>query len=128
MIANVGLAARWGLIKRSSNYQLYADLSERVMLLLARHAMGQEVYSIDECFLDFTHHRVDLAATGRQIRDRVKQWTGLPVSVGYGATKTLAKLANRSMSFQVTIQDGEVTFSNDSNLVTITPEQRLIQS
>lgn len=44
------------------------------------------------------------------------------------STEALAGLANRSMSFQVTIQDGEVTFSNDSNLVTITPEQRLIQS
>lgn len=80
----------------SSNYRLYGDLSNRVMTILADMAPEQEVYSIDECFLDMHHmenasQRLDLAQI---MIDRVKQWTGLPLSIGIGPTKTLAKLAN----------------------------------
>ncbi|NII10666.1 Y-family DNA polymerase [Oleiagrimonas sp. C23AA] len=96
MLRDEARRKRWPVVAFSSNYTLYGDMSARFMSVLAQFVAPQDVeqYSIDECFLDFTHHRVDLAATGRQIRDRVKQWTGLPVCVGYGATKTLAKLAN----------------------------------
>lgn len=77
----------------SSNYTLYADMSARVMRILRDMAPRQEVYSIDESFLDLSGIR-DLCAHGRAIRQRVQQWTGLTVCVGIGATKTRAKLAN----------------------------------
>jgi DNA polymerase V len=69
-------------------------MSSRMMALAAEFAPRQEIYSIDECFLDFDGVPVDRLAIGRDLRRRVLQWTGLPTSVGFGATKTLAKLAN----------------------------------
>ncbi|MBP7666912.1 MAG: Y-family DNA polymerase [Burkholderiaceae bacterium] len=83
-----------GLLALSANFELYGDMSTRMMTLVAQHAPRQEVYSIDECFLDFAGVPGDLVATGRQLRAQVLQWTGLPTSVGFGPTKTLAKLAN----------------------------------
>ncbi len=89
------LAKKHGIIAYSSNYTLYADMSNRVMSILAVFSPNQEIYSIDECFLDLTEFRKqNLILYGQQIRQRVKQWTGLPVCVGIGSTKTLAKLAN----------------------------------
>jgi DNA polymerase V len=88
-------ANRHGIIAFSSNYALYGDMSDRVMNVLGQFTPQQEIYSIDECFLDLTgFDHVDLIAYGQQIRRRVKQWTGIPVSVGIASTKTLAKLAN----------------------------------
>jgi DNA polymerase V len=79
----------------SSNYALYADMSNRVMTILNDFSPNQEVYSIDECFLDVTgFNKNNLAEYGQEMRKRILQWTGLPVCVGIGATKTLAKLAN----------------------------------
>jgi DNA polymerase V len=83
-----------GLIALSANFELYGDMSSRMMALAAEYAPRQEIYSIDECFLDFGGVPGDLAAAGRDLRRRVLQWTGLPTSVGLAATKTLAKLAN----------------------------------
>jgi DNA polymerase V len=83
-----------GLIALSANFELYGDMSSRMMTLAAQYAPRQEVYSIDECFLDFDGMRGDLVAIGRDLRATVLQWTGLPTSVGLGPTKTLAKLAN----------------------------------
>ena len=78
----------------SSNYVLYGSLSKRVMATLKEFGVRQEIYSIDECFLDLTGV-ADLTKYGHSIRARVKQWTGIPVSVGIGGqTKTLAKFAN----------------------------------
>jgi len=89
------LAKKHGIIAYSSNYVLYADMSNRVMSILAVFSPSQEIYSIDECFLDLTGFRKqNQILYGQQIRQRVKQWTGLPVCVGVGSTKTLAKLAN----------------------------------
>ena len=80
----------------SSNYALYGDLSHRVMDVLSRFAPRIEVYSIDEAFLDFQgFDKWDLTSYGREICDTTQQWTGIPVSIGFGSTKTLAKLANR---------------------------------
>jgi DNA polymerase V len=79
----------------SSNYTLYGDLSSRVMNVLAESAPRLEVYSIDEAFLDLeglAGH--NLSNWGIQLRQKVKQWTGIPVSVGIAPTKTLAKVAN----------------------------------
>ncbi len=89
------LARQHGIIAYSSNYALYADMSNRVMSILRQFSPDQEVYSIDECFLDLTgFQRRDLVAYGQAIRQRILQWTGLPVCVGIASTKTLAKLAN----------------------------------
>ena len=79
----------------SSNYALYGDMSARVVAVLKRFTPYLEVYSIDESFLDLTGF-ADPAAHGRTVKDAVHRWTGLPVSVGTGATKTLAKIANRT--------------------------------
>jgi len=89
------LAKKHGIIALSSNYALYADMSTRMMSVLAQFSPDQEIYSIDECFLGldgFNHY--DLAAYGQEIRARVRKWLGLPVSVGFAPTKTLAKMAN----------------------------------
>jgi len=83
-----------GLIALSANFELYGDMSSRMMTLAAEYAPRQEIYSIDECFLDFEGVPGDLVATGRDLRRKVLQWTGLPTSIGIAATKTLAKLAN----------------------------------
>ena len=87
------LAEEHGILALSSNYALYADLSNRVMSILAEYSQRTEVYSIDECFVDLTG-TPKLRDVSYQIRERVLQWTGLPVCVGIGPTKTLAKLAN----------------------------------
>jgi len=80
----------------SSNYTLYGDMSQRVMETLEQFCPDLEVYSIDEAFLSLVgFERRDLIEYGRQIRRTVKQWTGIPVSVGIAETKTLAKIANR---------------------------------
>jgi len=89
------LAKQHGIIGLSSNYALYADMSNRVMSILGEFSPDQEVYSIDESFLDLTGFASrDLVQYGQQMRKRILKWTGLPVCVGIGATKTLAKLAN----------------------------------
>lgn len=89
------IARQHNIIALSSNYALYADMSNRVMRILSQFCPDQEVYSIDECFLDLTGFRhLNLTAYGRQMCDTIRQWTGLPISVGIGASKTLAKLAN----------------------------------
>ena len=88
------LAKRHDVIALSSNYALYADMSNRMMTLLGQLAPRQEIYSIDECFLGFDGLNTDLTRRGQIIRQRIKHWLGLPVCVGIGPTKTLAKLAN----------------------------------
>lgn len=80
----------------SSNYTLYGDLSARVMSTLARFTPSLEVYSIDEAFLDLAGMPQDVTSYSRHIRETVGTWTGIPVSVGIGPTKTLAKVANRT--------------------------------
>src|SRR5437660_7656701 len=85
----------WDIHIFSSNYPLYADMSDRVMKVLAEFSPSLEIYSIDEAFLDLTLLALpDLTAFGHEIRVRVLQLTGIPVSVGIASTKTLAKLAN----------------------------------
>jgi DNA polymerase V len=84
-----------GIHVRSSNYELYGDMSRRVMLTLAQLTPDVEVYSIDEAFCDFSgFDRRDIAAYAHEVRERVHQWTGIPVSIGVAPTKTLAKAAN----------------------------------
>ncbi|PXW84914.1 DNA polymerase V [Nitrosomonas sp. Nm84] len=87
------LAQKHGIIAYSSNYTLYDDMSKRVMNVLSTFSPNQKVYSIDECFLDLTGFR-NLLDYGQNIRQTIKKFLGLPVSVGIGSTKTLSKLAN----------------------------------
>jgi len=84
-----------GVIAYSSNYSLYADMSTRVMQILRDLAPAIEVYSIDESFLDVTGIPASMSGPlAVEIRERVRQWTGLVVCVGLGSTKTRAKLGN----------------------------------
>ena len=91
------LAKEHGILALSSNYTLYGDMSNRATAVLRDFSPDIEVYSVDESFLRVeavAHLYGGVTAMGQQIRQRVKQWTGLPVCVGCGPTKTLAKIAN----------------------------------
>ncbi|WP_027722638.1 Y-family DNA polymerase [Maridesulfovibrio zosterae] len=80
----------------SSNYSLYGDMSQRVANTLCTMTPEMEIYSIDESFLELPPHQIsELQIIGHTIRNTVFKWTGIPVSVGFGPTKTLAKAANR---------------------------------
>ena len=87
------LIKSFGIIVLSSNYPLYADISNRAMILLASFSPCQEIYSIDECFLDLSGNR-EPYITGQIIKKKLWQYLGMPVCVGIAPTKTLAKLAN----------------------------------
>lgn len=78
----------------SSNYPLYADLSARVMHSLTAFSADIDVYSIDEAFIDLNQHNVHAEELGLTIKKDLMQWVGIPVGIGIGPTKTLAKLAN----------------------------------
>lgn len=88
------LVKHHGLQMRSANFGLYGDISARVVSILRAAAPRVEIYSIDESFVDVTgiRHREQFA---RDLRHRVRQWTGIPNCIGIGPTKTLAKLANK---------------------------------
>ena len=81
----------------SSNYALYGDMSARVMEALERFSPETEIYSIDEAFLkiEFDGDYQQLTDDAQRIREAVKKWTGVPVSIGIAPNKTLAKIANR---------------------------------
>lgn len=88
-------AKRYGIVAFSSNYALYADMSNRVVEVLEGFSPNLEVYSIDESFLSLDGFPpAGFETYGREIRERVAKWLGLAVCVGIGPSKTLAKLAN----------------------------------
>ena len=101
------LAPTIGLIAKSSNYELYGDLSRRVMEVIARFGPWLEVYSIDEAFLGLGPRMAagDLTALGRDIRNTLWKLVGVPVCVGIATTKTLAKLANKTAK-KIKVFDG----------------------
>ena len=91
------LAKQHGIQAYSSNYTLYGDMSGRVVEVLRKYTPSLEVYSIDESFLQIEtvlKQYADPTSLGQIIKQDVKATTGLPVCVGIGASKTLAKLAN----------------------------------
>lgn len=88
-------ASRQGIVARSSNYELYASLSARMMSVMNRFMPGQEIYSIDECFLNpASWSTARTLETSVAMRRAVLNGVGIPVSVGIAPTKTLAKIAN----------------------------------
>lgn len=89
----------------SSNYELYGDMSERVMSTLRHLCPDLEIYSIDEAFLLFDGFtwKKNLTEFALHIKKIVKQWTGIPVSIGFAQTKTLAKIANKIAKKQTKI-------------------------
>jgi DNA polymerase V len=104
---------RHGIEIFSSNYTLYADMSHRVMRILASFAPAIEIYSIDEAFIDVGGIR-DLHAFGLALRTTIRQWTGITVAVGIAPTKTLAKLAN----------NGAKKYSATGGVVVLTDTER----
>ena len=97
----------------SSNYTFYGDMSARVMTSLRSLVDEIEIYSIDEAFLDVSSFAYcDLEETAKEIKNLIKQWTGIPVSIGIGSSKTLAKIANRQAKKYTTKRDGKVYSSN----------------
>ncbi len=82
------------LVALSANFALYGDLSDRMMSLAAGLGPRQEIYSIDESFIELTGVKGNLVERSFKIRARILQWVGIPCCIGIGSTKTLAKLAN----------------------------------
>lgn len=81
----------------SSNYALYGDMSQRVTEVLGEFSPHVEVYSIDESFVGFQGFDPETQeARGQAMRDTVRQWTGIPVCVGFAPTRVLAKVANQA--------------------------------
>ena len=87
------LFKKYGIYVFSTNFALYGDFSNRVMSLLSESAPRIEIYSIDEAFIDYSG-LPDPIEYSQNLLCRVKQWTGIPISIGIAATKTLAKVAN----------------------------------
>lgn len=105
------IARQHGIIAYSSNYTLYGDLSARVMSILSTFSPKQEIYSIDECFLDLDgFDPQSLMTYGQIIRQTVRQSVGIPVCVGIADTKTLAKLANHCAKKGLAGADGVCDF------------------
>ena len=93
------LLQKHGVVVRSSNYELYADLSEKMMNVISRYADNQHIYSIDESFLHFKNYDgviTNWHQYGHEIRRAIWKETKLPVGVGFGTTSTLAKAANHA--------------------------------
>jgi DNA polymerase V len=93
------LLAKDNVVVRSSNYELYADLSEKMMNIIQRFGDNQYIYSIDESFLHFHRYQRMISSWheyGHTIRKAIWKETRLPVGVGFGLTPTLAKAANHA--------------------------------
>jgi len=88
------LAEEHGVVALSANFVLYGDMSDRMMSVAGGLGPGQEIYSIDESFIDMAGVKGNLTARAQRVRERVLQWTGIPTGIGIASTKTLAKLAN----------------------------------
>ncbi|MDN6655054.1 MAG: Y-family DNA polymerase [Bifidobacterium crudilactis] len=95
-----GQAEHDGVIARSSNYELYASLSARMMRLMASIMPGQEIYSIDECFLKGFQDPERTQAACRRMRDTVLQGIGIPLTVATAPTRTLAKIVSHYTKHQ----------------------------
>jgi DNA polymerase V len=107
-------AKRYGIVAFSSNYALYADLSNRVVEVLSAFSPNIEVYSIDESFLElsgFEGRAGGLAGYGDEMKQRIADWLGLAVCVGIGTSKTQAKLANHCAKKSLAGSNGVCDFT-----------------
>lgn len=114
------LARQHGIVALSSNYTLYGDMSNRVVSILREFSPDIEVYSIDESFLrveTVDHLYGGATAMGQAMRQRIRQWTSLPVCAGFGESKTLAKLANH-------LAKKNPVFDGVCDLTALTDEER----
>lgn len=94
---------RAGGIACSANFALYANISARIMHIVSNSAARYEIYSIDEAFFSFGALS-DFTQAAHELRARIYQWTGIPVSIGIGSTKTRAKLANARAKKDMSLQ------------------------
>lgn len=112
------IVERHNVVVLSSNYSVYAEMSKRFMAILRTYVTEseQEVYSIDECFLNLTAYiaNYDLTTYCQHMKDRIWQWIGLPVCIGIGRSKTEAKIANH-------IAKKNKPFNGVCNLVAMDP-------
>jgi DNA polymerase V len=84
-----------GVVQFSANFELYGDISDRIIRLLTGVTPRTEVYSVDESFLDLQELEIsNYSAWGKQLREQIWREVGIPVSIGIAPTKTLAKLAS----------------------------------
>src|ERR1700741_950661 len=89
------LFERHNIVKFSANFELYGNVSRRIIALLTSVTPRIEIYSIDESFLDISSLPItDYEAWGKEVRELIFEWVGIPVSIGIAPTKTMAKLAN----------------------------------
>ncbi|WP_345952196.1 Y-family DNA polymerase (plasmid) [Mucilaginibacter sp. PAMB04274] len=92
----MSLYGHHGLKALSSNYTLYGDMSSRVMEVFGQYTPDMEFYSIDEAFANLYRHKyIDLDSYVMDAKNKILQYTGIPVSVGIGQTKALAKTATK---------------------------------
>ncbi len=90
------LVKKYKIYLLSSNFTLYGDMSRRVMETIKTLCPDIEIYSIDEAFLSFDRFRFhNIDEYIKNIREKVLKWTGIPISIGVGETKTLAKIATK---------------------------------
>jgi len=90
------LCKQYDVIVCSSNYELYGDLSDRIMSILSKLGLDIQVYSIDEAFLKFPKEEGSIFNQCFEIKKMIKKWVGIPISIGIAPTKTLAKIAGAS--------------------------------
>lgn len=108
------LCLHQNVVVGSSNYQLYGSISQRVMNALVLFSAEVEVYSIDEAFLRLSAsmNSEDVIELCKRMRDSIRKWVGIPISIGIASTKTLAKAANKIAK---TTQNGVVSMESDSD-------------
>lgn len=83
-----------GIVPKSSNYELYGDMSRRLVNILHEFAPAVEPYSIDEAFIEISIPSGGYFAYSKEVRAAILKWIGIPCGIGFAATKTLAKIAN----------------------------------
>ncbi len=103
----------------SANYELYGDMSRRIFQTLSQFVPDVEIYSIDEAFIDLSNlNYIDLEQYIKDIRQTILKWTGIPVSIGVGKTKTLAKLATETVK-KHKISSGVLILNDQKQIIEI---------
>lgn len=106
----------------SSNYTLYGDMSTRVVECIDAFSDEVEIYSVDEAFAKFTFQGKDALEQARKLRNRIHQWVGIPVKIGLGSSKTLAKIATRQAKLSI---DRTCMLSEESQIKHVLGETKI---